>query len=68
LPYLESDDAAVRGLAAWALGLLRTGEAGTKLEALVEDHEEVRLYLDRELVISSVGNLAAQALGEKRDR
>jgi hypothetical protein len=67
LPYLESDDGAVRGLAAWALGLLRTREAGTKLEALLEDHEEVRLYLDRELVTSSVGDLASQALGEIRD-
>lgn len=68
LPYLESDDAAVRGLAARASGLLRTSEAGTKLEALVEDHEELRLYLDRELVTSSVGGLAAQALSEIRDR
>ncbi len=66
LPYLESDDAAVRGLAAWALGLLRTREAGTKLEALQEDHKEVRLYLDQELVTSSVGDLAGQALGEIR--
>ena len=68
LPYLESDDAAVRGLAAWASGLLGTREASTKLEALVEDHEELRLYLDRELVTSSVGELAAQALREIRDR
>jgi HEAT repeat protein len=66
LPYLESDDGAVRGLAAWALGLLGTREAGTKFEALLEDHEEVRLYLDRELVTSSVGDLASQALGEIR--
>jgi hypothetical protein len=63
LPYLESDDGAVRGSAAWALGLLGAKAAGTKLEALLEDHEEVRLYLDRELVTSSVGNLAGQALG-----
>ncbi len=66
LPYLESDDAAVRGLAAWAWGLLGTTEAVTELEALLEDHEEVRLYLDRELVTSSVGNLAGQALAQIR--
>ena len=66
LPYLESDDAAVRGLAARAWGLLGTTEAVTQLEALLEDHEEVRLYLERELVKSSVGNLAGQALGEIR--
>jgi HEAT repeat protein len=68
LPYLESDDAAVRGLAARALGLLGTAEAGTKLEALREDREAVRLYLDRELSTSSVGDLASQALDEIRDR
>jgi hypothetical protein len=62
LPYLESDDSTVRGLAAWALGLIRTKEAGTRLETLREDHEKVQLYLDRKLVMSSVGNLARQAL------
>ena len=63
LPYLESDDATVRGRAAWALGLLGTSEAGTKLEVLLDDREEVQIYLDRELVRSSVGDLASQALG-----
>jgi hypothetical protein len=66
LPYLESGDAAVRGLAARALGLLGASEAGTKLEALLEDREEVRLYLDRELLTSSVGDLARQALGSDK--
>lgn len=62
LPYLESDDGTVRGLAAWALGWTRTREAGAKLEALVGDREKVRIYLDRELVVASVGELARQAL------
>ena len=62
LPYLESDDGTVRGLAAWSLGLTRTREAGAGLEALVGDREEVRVYLDRELVVASVGELASQAL------
>ncbi len=61
-PYLESSDATVRGRAAWALGLLGASEARTKLEALLGDREEVRIYLDRELVRSSVGDLASQAL------
>jgi HEAT repeat protein len=62
LPYLESADATVRGLAAWASGLLGNREAGGKLEALLEDREPVSIYLDRELVSSSVGELARQAL------
>jgi hypothetical protein len=62
LPYLESDDGTVRGLAAWALGLIGTREAGAKLETLLGDREKLRIYLDRELVRISVGELASQAL------
>ena len=62
LPYLESNDATVRGRAAWALGLIGMSEAGTKLETLLDDREEVRIYLDRELVRSSIRDLASQAL------
>ena len=62
LPYLQSDDATVRGRAAWALGLIGTREAGVELETLLNDRQEVRIYLDRELVKSSVGDLASQAL------
>jgi hypothetical protein len=62
LPYLESQDGAVRALAARALGSVGTREAAARLETLVGDPEEVRIYLDRELVASSVGELASQAL------
>ena len=68
VPYLESDDATVRGCAAWALGLLRTSEAATKLETLLDDREEIRVYLNRELVRSSVGDLVSQALSRIRPR
>jgi hypothetical protein len=63
-PYLESDDAAVRGLAAWALGLLGAREAAPGIEALLADRAAVRLYLDRRLVTSSVAELASRALDE----
>jgi len=62
VPYLGSDDATVRGRAAWALGLIGTREAGANLERIRDDREEVRIYLDRELLRSSVGELASQAL------
>ena len=68
LPYLESGDASVRGLAAWTLGALGTRETGTNLEELLADREEVRLYLDRQFVTSSVGELADQALSRIRER
>ena len=62
LPYLASCDATVRGRAAWALGLTGTREAGAKLETLLEDCEEIGIYLDRELVRTSIRDLASQAL------
>lgn len=62
LPYLESADAEVRGLAAWALGLLGTGEAADQLEALREDPTEVRIFLDRKLVDKRIGDLVNDAL------
>jgi hypothetical protein len=47
--------------------LIGTREAVTRLETLHEDLEEVRFYLDRELVMTSVGELASQALSRIRD-
>ena len=63
LLFLESPDATVRGLAAWTLGLLQSEEARPKLEALLHDHIEVSLYLDRRLLNRPVSDLANEALG-----
>ncbi|MBW2266921.1 MAG: HEAT repeat domain-containing protein [Deltaproteobacteria bacterium] len=57
LPYLESTDAAVRGLAAWAVGLLGVEEAR-------QDGIEISMFLDRKLVRRSVSDLAKEAIGE----
>lgn len=62
MPYLRSGDATVRGFAAWALGGIGAKQARSGLQALLADREEIRIYLDRELVTSSVGELARQAL------
>ena len=62
LPYLRSDDAAVRGLAAWALGLLQAKEAIPGLEQLLSDPGELRHYIKRAFVAETVGSLAQKAL------
>jgi HEAT repeat protein len=62
LLFLESADAVVRGMAAWTTGLLEAKEAQPKLEALLEDNAQVLLYLNRELVRRTVGDLAKEAL------
>jgi len=62
LPYLDSADAAVRGLAAWTLGLLSAGETISRLEHLVADPGQLRLYVNRIFVAETVGSLAQKAL------
>ena len=62
MSFLKSPDAIVRGLAAWALGLLRAESARSKLEGLLEDDANIPLYIDRDLTRRRVSDLAEEAL------
>ena len=62
LPYLQSMDPAVRGLAAWLMGLLEAGDARTALEALTDDDAELSVYQNRKLIKCCVKELAEEAL------
>jgi hypothetical protein len=62
LPYLDSPDSIVRGLAAWALGLLHARKAVASLGKLVNDPAQVKIYLNRTFVPETVGGLAHKAL------
>jgi HEAT repeat protein len=62
LPYLDSPDSTVCGLAAWTLGLLQSKEASTGLAKLVSDPTQIRIYLNRTFVTDTVGRLAHKAL------
>jgi len=62
LPYLDSGDAAVRGLAARAFGMLRTEEVAPSLVHLLADHRPVCYWQENGMVASSVGELARLAL------
>ena len=62
LPYLDSHDSTVRGLAAWTLGLLHAGEAVLYLERLANDPAQVTIFLNRTFVLETVGSLAHNAL------
>lgn len=62
LPYLQSMDPAVRGLAAWLMGLLEAGDARTALEALTDDDAELCVYQNRKLINRCVKELAEEAL------
>ena len=62
LPYLDSTDSTVRGLAAWTLGLLHANESKALLEKLVDDPAPVRFYKDRQFHDETVGKLVNKAL------
>ena len=62
LPYLESSDSEVRGLAARCLGLLRAREAIPGLRNLAGDTSRVTYFHDRSFVSDTVSGLAEKAL------
>ena len=64
ISFLGSPDAIVRGLAAWALGLLGAEAARSRLEQLLEDDATVPLYTDRNLTRRRVGDLTREALAK----
>lgn len=64
---LGEADGANRGLAAWTLGLIRGRSGVDRLEALTDDPAEVRLFLDGEVRVRSVGLLAREALERMAD-
>jgi hypothetical protein len=63
-PYLDSKDATVRGLAAWALGLLGANTSRAKIKGLLGDNAAVEIYLNRKLIVRHVNDLAEETLEE----
>jgi hypothetical protein len=64
LPFLASDDAYHRGLAAWGLGNLKSKASVNALEQLTEDKNELFLFNDLQLMPQTVGFLATEALSK----
>ena len=61
-PFLESPEAALRGLAAWAASPVINARLMPLLEKLADDHASFQLYRRERLEVCSVGELALQAL------
>ena len=61
--HLGSPDATLRGLAAYAIGLLGAENVRPRLEALLGDKAQIRLYMKGNLIIRRVSELAKEALG-----
>jgi hypothetical protein len=62
LPFLESTDRVVQGLAAWCAGILEVDEARSGLESLVDEETEIVLYMGHGLKKRPTGALAREAL------
>ena len=62
IPYMESGDPILRGLAAWAVGPMAGAEAISRLHQLADDPFELMLYRNWKFDQYSVGQLAREAL------
>jgi len=62
LPFMRSRDAVHRGLAAWVSGALSSGITTPSLQDLAADEARITIFVDRNLVETTVGKLAQEAL------
>ncbi len=62
MPYLGSEDAEARGLAAWATGFLGEARDRERLRPLLDDRTEINIFLHDHLHRSRVCDLAAEAI------
>jgi HEAT repeat protein len=68
LPFMESADPALRGLAAWAAGPIAGRDMFPGLEKLTRDPDPLTVYRDGRLVKYCVGRLAQEALDAAEQR
>ena len=67
MPFLNSSDRVVQGLAAWCAGILEVQEARSELKSLLDEKTEILLYKDQDLRRFRTGELAKEAL-ERLDK
>ncbi|MDM8549483.1 hypothetical protein QUF72_05360 [Desulfobacterales bacterium HSG2] len=58
LPYLASEDAAIRGIAAWTAAAVDAEATRPLLGSLVNDMEKITIFMDGQLVERSVSQLS----------
>lgn len=62
LPFMRSNDAFHRGLAAWVSGAIPSEITTPALQDLVADEARITIFIDMKLLETSVGELARHAL------
>jgi hypothetical protein len=68
LPYMESADPILRGLAVWATTPIAGPETIPKLQQLADDRSQLCIYNDGRMLRYSVGRLAGAALAAAEGR
>lgn len=63
-PYLQSEDAMHRGLAAWTAGALSTETIKPLLQRLTNDNKRITVFMDMHFIECTVGQLAGEALSK----
>ena len=61
-PFIRSSDPTTRALSAWTLGLLGDTKSKAEIKGLLSDETKVQLYIDRQLLVKRVRDLAQDAL------
>jgi len=62
IPYLDSSDHNLRGLAAWSLGRLGNLDVINELEKLKGDNNIIEFYESGEMRESTIGNIAEESM------
>ena len=62
LPYLQSDDPEVVGLAAWAAGAFPDRQLAAALNGLTDDQRQVRCFIDNRIQGTTIGALAGDSI------
>ena len=62
MPYLDSPDRPVRGMAAWSLGILKAEKAKESMQRLLDDRVCVNLYWQGDIIETTVAELARQSI------
>jgi hypothetical protein len=64
LPFMRSEDAIHRGLAAWTAGAFNTELAKPLLQHLASDNTEITIFIDTQIAHRTVAQLATEALNK----
>ena len=62
LPFMRSEDAVHRGLAAWVAGAISSEITQLSLKYLVKDETRIRIFINMKMIDCTVGQLAVEAL------